>query len=107
MVELHPPHAAQISDTEALGAAALLGLGLCQLPDYVVQDELARGKLVEVLPTMAATHARSAVVPSVPPDAAAGDGCCSTRWRRCASGRVEHCRCVAVRRVSSRCASAT
>jgi len=28
----------------------MLGLGLCQLPDYVVQDELARGKLVEVLP---------------------------------------------------------
>ena len=36
IVELHPPHSAQISDTEALGAAALLGLGLCQLPDYVV-----------------------------------------------------------------------
>ena len=49
IVELHPVHSAQISDTEALGAAALLGLGLCQLPDYVVQDELARGKLVEVL----------------------------------------------------------
>ena len=49
IVELHPPHSAQISDTEALGAAALLGLGLCQLPDYVVQDALARGKLVEVL----------------------------------------------------------
>ena len=49
IVELHPPHSAQISDTEALGAAALLGLGLCQLPDYIVQDALARGKLVEVL----------------------------------------------------------
>ena len=51
--------------TEALGAAALLGLGLCQLPDYVVQDELARGKLVEVI----AAHRPppmplSAVVPS-------------------------------------------
>ena len=49
IVEMHPVHSAQISDTEALGAAALLGLGLGQLPDYVVQDELARGKLVEVL----------------------------------------------------------
>jgi LysR family transcriptional regulator for bpeEF and oprC len=49
VVELHPPHAAQISDTEALAAAARLGLGLCQLPDYVVADELAGGKLVEVL----------------------------------------------------------
>ena len=71
IVELHPVHSAQISDTEALGAAALLGLGLCQLPDYVVQDELARGKLVEVL----AAHRPppmplSAVVPSgrlIPP----------------------------------------
>jgi DNA-binding transcriptional LysR family regulator len=39
--------------------------GLCQLPDYVVEDELARGKLVEVL----AAHRPppmplSAVVPS-------------------------------------------
>jgi len=50
VVELHPAHAAQISDTEALATATLLGLGLSQLPDYVVRDELARGKLVEVLP---------------------------------------------------------
>ena len=49
VVELDPAPAAQISDTEALATAALLGLGLCQLPDYVVRDELARGKLVEVL----------------------------------------------------------
>jgi DNA-binding transcriptional LysR family regulator len=71
VVELHPPHAAQISDTEALAAAARLGLGLTQLPDYVVADELAGGKLVEVLaghrpPPMPI----SAVVPSgrlVPP----------------------------------------
>jgi len=65
VVELQPPHAAQISDTEALGAAARLGLGLCQLPDYVVGDELASGALVEVL----AAHRPpampiSAVVPS-------------------------------------------
>jgi DNA-binding transcriptional LysR family regulator len=65
IVELHPPPSARISDTEALGASALLGLGLSQLPDYVVEDELARGKLVEVL----AAHRPppmplSAVVPS-------------------------------------------
>jgi DNA-binding transcriptional LysR family regulator len=65
IVELHPPHSAQISDTEALGAGGAARLGLCQLPDYVVQDELARGKLVEVL----AAHRPppmplSAVVPS-------------------------------------------
>ena len=65
VVELHPPHAAQISDSEALAAAARLGLGLTQLPDYIVRDELASDKLVEVL----AAHRPpampiSAVVPS-------------------------------------------
>jgi DNA-binding transcriptional LysR family regulator len=48
-VELHPLHTVQIGDTEALGAAACLGLGLCQLPDNIVLDELASGALVEVL----------------------------------------------------------
>ena len=71
VVELHPPHVAQVSDTEALGSAALLGLGVCQLPDYVVQDELARGKLVEVLPAhRPPPMPLSAVMPSgrlVPP----------------------------------------
>jgi DNA-binding transcriptional LysR family regulator len=48
-VEVHPIHAVQINETEGLAAAARLGLGLCQLPDNVVQDELSRGELVEVL----------------------------------------------------------
>jgi DNA-binding transcriptional LysR family regulator len=30
-------------------AAACIGLGLAQVPDYVVRDELADGRLVEVL----------------------------------------------------------
>ena len=65
VVELHPTHAAQISDTEALATAAVLGLGLCQLPDYVVRDELARGKLVELLPAhRPPPMPLSAVVPS-------------------------------------------
>jgi DNA-binding transcriptional LysR family regulator len=61
----------QVSDTEALGTAALLGLGLTQLPDYIVQDEIARGELVSVLPDQQpAPMPISAVLPSgrlVPP----------------------------------------
>ena len=48
-IEMLPAHASQLSDTEALGTAARLGMGLCQLPDYVVQDDVASGKLVELL----------------------------------------------------------
>ena len=70
-VELHPPHTVLINDTESLAAAARLGLGLCQLPDNIVQDELARGELVEVLPACRPPSMPiSAVVPSgrrVPP----------------------------------------
>lgn len=70
-IELHPAHAVQIDDTEGLAAAARLGLGLGQLPDNVVQEELARGELVEVLPRLRpAPMPISAVVPSgrlVPP----------------------------------------
>ncbi|MDE2566850.1 MAG: LysR family transcriptional regulator [Burkholderiales bacterium] len=70
-VEMHPPQGVQVSDTEALGTAALLGLGLTQLPDYIVQDEVARGQLVPVLADhQPAPMPISAVVPSgrlVPP----------------------------------------
>lgn len=48
-LEISPAHTVQLSDTEALGAAARLGMGLCQVPDYVVNDDLASGELVEVL----------------------------------------------------------
>ncbi len=70
-IELHPAHAIQVSDTEALGTAAQLGLGVCQLPDYIAHDDLARGKLVAVLPDLQPPPMPiSAVVPSgrlVPP----------------------------------------
>lgn len=70
-VELHPAQSVQVNDTEALAAAALLGLGLTQLPDNVVQDALARRSLVAVLPEhQPAPMPISAVVPSgrlVPP----------------------------------------
>lgn len=70
-VEMHPPQSAQVSDTEAMGTAALLGLGLTQLPDYIVDEALARGDLLTVLPEhQPAPMPISAVVPSgrlVPP----------------------------------------
>ncbi|RYF16187.1 MAG: LysR family transcriptional regulator [Comamonadaceae bacterium] len=50
-VELHPASRVRINDGEGLVEAARLGLGLAQLPDYFVREALARGELVEVLPS--------------------------------------------------------
>ena len=50
-VELAPRPALRISETEGLAEAALLGCGVVQLPDYVVERELADGRLVELLPS--------------------------------------------------------
>jgi DNA-binding transcriptional LysR family regulator len=44
------PHAVSVVGAEMYVAAARLGLGLIQVPTYRVQDDLARGTLVEVLP---------------------------------------------------------
>lgn len=49
-VELHPLPQTRVNDTDGLLAAVKLGLGLCQLPDYVPSAELASGELVELLP---------------------------------------------------------
>lgn len=49
-VELRPSSRVRINDGEAMIAAARLGLGLAQLPDHFVAEELARGELIEVLP---------------------------------------------------------
>jgi LysR family transcriptional regulator, regulator for bpeEF and oprC len=50
-VELIPPPKVRISETESLVDAIKLGLGLCQLPKMLVQDELDRGEVKEVLPS--------------------------------------------------------
>lgn len=64
-VETHPPHRVQVNDGEGLVASAVLGLGICQVPDVLVGDELARGALVEVLPDCRPEPMPiSAVVPS-------------------------------------------
>lgn len=49
-VELMPPAAVRVSETEGLLEALRLGMGLCQVPDHLVADDLARGTLQEVLP---------------------------------------------------------
>lgn len=49
-VELHPASRVRLNDGEGLVEAAKLGLGVAQLPDYFVREELARGELVELLP---------------------------------------------------------
>lgn len=48
-VELHPQARAMVNDGEGLVAAAVGGLGLAQVPDYMARHELAGGQLVEVL----------------------------------------------------------
>jgi DNA-binding transcriptional LysR family regulator len=49
-LELSPPPRVRVNETESLLEALKLDLGLCQVPDLLARDELARGELVEVLP---------------------------------------------------------
>lgn len=51
VVELQPEPHVRINETESLAKALKLGMGLCQVPEPMVMDELARGELVEVLPS--------------------------------------------------------
>jgi len=50
-VELNPQPYVRVNETEGLLEALKMGLGLCQVPDLLVADELARGDLVEILPS--------------------------------------------------------
>ena len=49
-VEMQPASRVRVNDGEGMVAAALCGLGICQLPDVMVIDEIASGRLVELLP---------------------------------------------------------
>ncbi|MCM8594736.1 LysR family transcriptional regulator [Accumulibacter sp.] len=51
-IDVDPPSRVQINDGDGVVAAACLGLGLAQVPDYMVADEIAGGRLVEVLPSL-------------------------------------------------------
>lgn len=50
VVALHPASRLRFDDGVAIARAAMLGLGLAQVPDNMVHRELASGQLVEVLP---------------------------------------------------------
>nr|HET7860484.1 LysR family transcriptional regulator [Caldimonas sp.] len=64
-VELQPEPRAQVNDGEGMVAAAAMGLGLAQIPDYMASDELARGAVVEVLASLRpAAMPISVVMPS-------------------------------------------
>jgi LysR family transcriptional regulator for bpeEF and oprC len=49
-VVLQPAHGVRLNDGEAMVQAALLGLGLAQVPDYMAAADIAAGRLTEVLP---------------------------------------------------------
>jgi LysR family transcriptional regulator, regulator for bpeEF and oprC len=48
-VTLHPDSMLRLGDGEALVAAAVAGLGVVHVPDYMAAPDLSRGRLVEVL----------------------------------------------------------
>lgn len=49
-VEVKPQPRTRVNDTEGLLQALLLGMGICQVPDYLVAPAIADGRLVELLP---------------------------------------------------------
>lgn len=51
-IELAPTPHVRVNETEGLLYALRLGLGVCQVPDWLIQDELASGELVELLPAL-------------------------------------------------------
>jgi LysR family transcriptional regulator, regulator for bpeEF and oprC len=50
-LELQPQPKIRVNETEALVDAVKLDLGICQLPDMLVREELRRGEIVELLPS--------------------------------------------------------
>jgi DNA-binding transcriptional LysR family regulator len=50
-IEMNPTPRVSVNESEGLLEAVRQGLGLCQLPDYMVANDLAAGRLVEVLPS--------------------------------------------------------
>lgn len=49
-VEINPASRVRINDGQGIVAALCAGMGISQLPTYMVADELASGELVELLP---------------------------------------------------------
>jgi LysR family transcriptional regulator for bpeEF and oprC len=51
-VTLLPPSRLRVDEGDAIVRAAVLGMGIGQVPHYMVTDQLARGELVELLPAL-------------------------------------------------------
>jgi DNA-binding transcriptional LysR family regulator len=51
-VEVNPMSRVRINDGQGIVMALCEGMGMCQLPEYMVADELASGRLVELLPSL-------------------------------------------------------
>ena len=51
-VTMLPPSRVHVDDGDVLVRAAVLGMGIGQVPHYMVADALADGELVELLPTL-------------------------------------------------------
>lgn len=51
-VELNPASRVRVNDGQGIVAALCEGMGICQVPGYMVTDELASGRLVELLPSL-------------------------------------------------------
>lgn len=51
-IEIAPDPSVRVSETEGLLEALKLGMGVGQVPDLLVRDELASGELREVLPSL-------------------------------------------------------
>jgi DNA-binding transcriptional LysR family regulator len=51
-VTFMPPSRVHVDGGDAIVHAAVLGMGIGQVPHYMVSESLARGDLVELLPTM-------------------------------------------------------
>lgn len=52
LISVPVPGRVRVSDGEAMVQAAVHGMGLVQVPDYIAQDALARGELVELLSSL-------------------------------------------------------
>ncbi|CAI2492438.1 LysR family transcriptional regulator [Serratia ficaria] len=63
-VRFQPRGNYQVNNSEALRDALLAGLGICQMPTFIVGEDLAQGRLVELLPAYRLpAHAIYAVYP--------------------------------------------
>lgn len=49
-IAIRPQSRCRFSDGESMADVATMGLGIVQLPDYMVYEQIAAGKLVELLP---------------------------------------------------------